>query len=184
MNDLNPSTGYFSTSTSDLDQAEQIYLRSIADAKILHLGDRQNFRLKMDYLDFVKVSLISNSMTSICSMEASLGEDEFRLVLALNAPTQFSWRGRPYSVFEKQGIIVNPGSKITVDRYAGSKTLIVNTSYSTLKDHLKVLTNRDIKESLEFDKKIDFSQGPGTYLYVLMNRLSHDVYCSNEPGIY
>ena len=187
MNNPNPPTGYFSTSTSDPDQAEQIYLRSIADAKILHLGNREDFRLKMDYLEFNKVSLISNSMTSACSMEASLEKDEFRLVLALNAPTQFSWRGRPYSVFERQGIIVNPGSKIKVERCAGSKTLIINTSYSTLKDHLKLLTNRDIKESLKFDKKIDFSQGPGTYLYVLMNRLSHDVLYNGmlltQPGI-
>ncbi len=187
MNDLNLSTGYFSTSTSDPDRAEQIYLQSIAAAKILHLGDRQDFRLKMDYLDLNRVSLISNSMTSSCSMEALLGEDDFRLVLALHAPSQFSWRGQSYQVSEKQGIVVNPGSKITVDRYARSKTLVINTSYSTLKDHLKLLTNRNVKEPLEFDKKIDFSQGPGAYLYVLMNRLSHDSLYNDmlltQPGI-
>lgn len=187
MNDLNSSTGYFSTSTSDPDRAEQIYLQSIAAARILHLGDRQEFRLKMDYLDLNKVSLISNSMTSACSMEALLEEDDFRLVFALHAPSQFSWRGHSYLVSEKQGVVVNPGSKITVDRYARSKTLVINTSYSTLKDHLNLLTNRNIKDSLEFDKKIDFSQGPGAYLYELMNRLSHDALYNEmlltQPGI-
>lgn len=187
MKNLIPSPGYFSVSTSDLDHAEQVYFRSIAGAKILQVSDKEKFKLKLDYLGFNSVSLISNSITSACSMEALLDKDDFRLVLALHAPSQFSWRGHSYLVSEKQGIVVNPSSKINVDRYSRSQTLVLKTSYSILKGHLELLTNQNIKGTLKFDKQIDLGQGPGAYLYELMSRLSYDAQYNDrllqEPGI-
>lgn len=187
MNRIPTSPGHFSITTSDLEQAEQIYLRSIAKAKILEVADKRNFNLKMNSLDFQKVSLISNRINSRCRMEASLGEDDFRLALALHAPSYFSHRGKVRTASEKEGLIVYPGSRIRVDRISGSQTLVINTSYSILEDHFELLTDEHLGGSLEFSPDINLTRGPGAYLHELMSRLSYDVQYNNrlinEPGI-
>ena len=182
-----PTTGHFSIITSDPDQAEQIYRRSIVDAKILQVSESEKFRLNLDYLNLNRVSLVSSAITSRCRMEASVCDDDFKLVLALHAPTQFFWRGESYTVSNKQGLIVKPGAKVEVERFSRSKTLVINTTYSVLKDHLQLLINDAIEDPLIFPTDVDLTEGAGSYLYELMSRLSYDVVYNNrfvnEPGI-
>lgn len=183
----NPATKHIYLATSDLDRAEQIYLQSIANAKILRVADKKKFRLELDCLNFNNVTLVSNSMTSRCRMGASLGDDDFRLVLALQAPSYFHWRGETHPVSKKQGLIVRPDTEIEVDRFSGSKTLVINTSYSILKEHLQLLINDNVDGPLKFTSHIDLTRGPGVYLQELMSRLSYDARYNNtllhEPGI-
>ena len=182
-----PAAGHFSIITSDPDQAEQIYHQSIVDAKILKVSEQEKFRLNLDYLNFNQVSLVSSTITSRCRMGASVCDNDFKLVLALHAPTKFYWRGESYTVSNKQGLIVKPGSKVEVERYSRSKTLVINTTYSVLKSHLQLLINDTVDDPLIFPTDVDLTQGPGAYLYELMSRLSYDVVYNNrlvnEPGI-
>ncbi len=187
MKNLIVSSENFSVSTSDPDQAEQIYLQSIADAKILQVADTKNFKLEMDVLGFKKVCLVSNNFNSRCKMEASLEKDAFRLVLAIREPSHFSWPGRSYTASAEQGVIINPGCKIEVERCSRSRTLVINTSTPVLKEHFEVLTDETCDSSLQFRTEVDLTKGPGVYLKQLMAHLDSDAHYNRgllqEPGI-
>lgn len=187
MINLATSQRHFSIRTSDIDEAEQIYMRSIARARMLKVTDKDKLKLELDFLNFERVFLILNSFNIACEMEADLEVDDFRLVIAPHEPTQFLWQGKSHTASLNNGVVVNPGFKIKNIRYSRSKTLVINTSFSTLKRHLEELTGEPLNSPIKFFTNIDLTKGHGAHFLKIMSNLSFDASYDkgllHDPGI-
>lgn len=154
----------FKGSVFSIQDAERLYRSHIADAKILDIDKPEEFKLNVTNLDLENCSVVESNFNRKCRMEASLGSDDFKFVIGGEQRTLFRTDGQGYIVSGTDGIILCPNIIANVEREAQSRTIVVNTSFSTLVTHYETTIDNALSKPLRFPHKLDLAVEPGRFL--------------------
>ena len=172
--------------TNSAEEAEVGLTRSLTDASIMQVTDRNRFQLRMNGVNIGRTSLVFNRFGTDTKLKA-LNEDHVHFIIGSSIPSTFNlYDGSAVASPQNAAMIMAP-NQFQIKRPENSEVLVLRTSLSDLLHHFEELTARHHQGSLIFDYTIDLTNGPGAMLNRMMNylvyELEHNDQVLKNPGL-
>ena len=187
MGRVKPLARFPIVATNRVEEAEVELTRSLTDASIMRVADRDRFELQMNGVNIGRTSLVFNRFGIGTNLKARFPGDPALFIIGGSAPTTFILDDVSVVASPQKGAMITPAEQIQIERSESSEALALRTSLSDLLHHFEALTDRHHRGSLIFDHSIDLTNGPGAMLNRMMNyvvyELEHNDLVLKNPGL-
>jgi AraC-like DNA-binding protein len=160
--------------TNRIEEAEVEITRSLTDASVMRVADRDRFEMQMNAVNIGRTALVFNRFGTGCKVKARL-DDMFAFVIGGDTPSTFDLDGGSFVVSPRKAVLITPAGQMQIQRAESSEILVLRTTQSHLLHHFGELTARHHRGSFIFDHSIDLAKGPGAMLKRLLNYLVHEL---------
>lgn len=170
-----PLVAFPVASTGDVDEAESILSRELADLRIKEVRGRNPFHLEMRGVHFGRTMVAYNRFDSDTLIDAGHIEGATLLIMGVGSPAVFTVDGEPIDTTEK-GAVLSAGRRVVIHRPAGSGILIMRAEMGAIEGRLREVMGRHPRKLVVFDRSVDLASGVGACARHLMDFLVDDIH--------
>jgi AraC-like DNA-binding protein len=156
-----PLSAFPLISTNQIEEAELQLSRTLTDLEILSAADRKQFHLRMNGVNFQRVSLVYNRFESDTQIRSRTPGDSVLFIVGNGTPATFIMDGEAITVSPHQAAVVSPHDLVKVNRPKGSEVLVVRVSMAVLNNYFQHITSQYHKSPLVFAPGLDLKNGKG-----------------------
>ena len=170
-------------STSNIDEAETVLCKSLVDAQVMKVRNRDQFEFQLNSFNLGAISFVGTryeSYTEVESGESGIHDNSMHLIFGGPVTSEFSIDDESYPVSPSQGVVLVPRRKIRVKRNAGSEVLILRFTQSSLNDFYELVLDQQFRGQIAFQSDVNLTKGPGALLKQLAINLLHEIQRDEE----
>ena len=170
-------------STSNIDEAETILCKSLVDAQVMKVLNRDRFEFQLNRFSLGTVSFVGTryeSYTEVESGESGIHDNSMHLIFGGPVTSEFSINGELYPVSLTKAVVLLPHKKIRVKRNSGSEVLIMRFTQSSLNKHYELFLDQHLTDPIEFHSGVNLTRGPGAVLKQLAINLLYEIQHDEE----
>lgn len=170
-------------STNNVNEAETILSKSLVDAQVMKVLNRDRFQFQLNRFNLGTVSFVGNryeSYTEIESGESGIHDNTMHFIFGGPVASEFSINGESFPVSPTKGVVLVPRKKIRVKRNSGSEILIMQFTRSSLNKYYELFLDQQFSGDIEFQSDVDLKRGAGAFLKRLATSLLYEIQFDDE----
>jgi AraC-like DNA-binding protein len=175
MEKVKPLARFPMISTDRVEEAEFKLSQSITELEITNVDNRRCFQLELNAANFGRVSLLYNRFGTNTEINARMDVETVIFVIGSRIPSTFYVDNKSYLVSPQKAVVVAPAKQLKVERPRNSELFFLRVPLSDLSSHFETLTRKHHRGSLNFNRSVNLTIGPGAMLEGLMNYLSDEL---------
>lgn len=165
-------------STNNIDEAETILCKSLVDAQVMRVHNRDRFGFQLNQFSLGSVSFVGTryeAYTEVESGESGIHDNSMHLIFGGSVTSEFSINDESYPVSPTKGVVLVPRKKIRVKRNAGSEILVMRFTQSSLGKYYEKFLDQQFADHIAFQSDVNLTKGPGAFLKQLAINLLYEI---------
>lgn len=169
-----PLASFPIASTSDVEVAEFVLSRELANLRIKRVQDRRSFRLEMNGVHLGRTMIGYNRFGTDTVVDPGLVDDAVVLAIGVGPASVFEIDGEPVDC-TKRAVVVSPSKRVLIHRPAASELFLLRAGVDALEERFREVSGQGPREPLVFDPSVDLEIGVGARAHRLLRTLFENI---------
>ena len=143
-------------SSSDPDESASVLSRELSDARFESVLNRNQFSFELNGFHMERTTVAFNQLSTRSKLNAGIVEGRVIVSVSVGPPTVLRLDGQ--AVGTDQIAVISPGTRVEVNRAAGSGELTLRADLKAIESRFRELTGLDLQHPIRFERSVDRSQ--------------------------
>jgi AraC-like DNA-binding protein len=161
-------------STSDIEIAESVLSRELADLRITRVADRREFHLDMNGVHLGRTMIGYNRFVTDTVVDPGLVGDAVVVAIGVGPASVFEIDGEPVDC-TKRLVVISPSKRVLIHRPAASELFVLRAHFDAIDEGYREAFGQGPGKPLVFDPSPDIETGVGAQVHRLVRSLIENI---------